>query len=61
MSVPSEFLPSALSAGRAALPLLGCVSHYPFTVICILKSLSRCIKVLMGGAGQLTQGSLLGF
>lgn len=44
------------------LPFLGCVRHYPFTVIYILKSLSCCIKVLMGGGiGQLHWGNLLDF
>ena len=56
----SEFLPSALSAVRATLPFL-CCSHYPFTVICILKSLSCRIKVLMRAAGQIHQDNLLGF
>lgn len=47
---------------RVVLPLHGCISHYPFTVIYILKCLSCCIKVLMeGDTGQLHQGNLLGF
>jgi len=56
-----ELPPSALSAVKAALPFLGRVSHYPFTVIYILKSSSRRLRVLMGDAGQLHQGNLLGF
>lgn len=61
MLAPTELLCSAPSGFRVALPFLGCVSHYPFIVIYILKSLSCCIKVLMGGAEQLHQDNLLGF
>lgn len=53
---PANYLPPSAPSGlRVARPFLGCVSHYPFTVIYILKSLSCCIEVLMGGVGQLHQ------